>query len=95
MFSIKGRLPIRCELQPLTDKDFVRILVDTKFNLLMQQKALLATEGVLLEFTDDAVKEIAKIAYELNTGKLRKNIYQIRLDTTYIFCFFNFFNAHT
>lgn len=69
---VQGRLPIRAELQPLTALDFQRILRDTKYNLLIQQCQLLATEGVMLEFTDDAVDEIAEAAYQLNTGMHRE-----------------------
>eukprot|EP00921_Rhytidocystis_pertsovi_P013513 GHVQ01021860.1.p1 GENE.GHVQ01021860.1~~GHVQ01021860.1.p1 ORF type:complete len:279 (+),score=58.81 GHVQ01021860.1:70-837(+) len=68
MPELQGRLPIRCELKPLSQEEFVKILTDTKYNLLMQQTALLATEKVDLKFTDDAVTEIAKTAYELNTA---------------------------
>eukprot|EP00922_Rhytidocystis_sp_ex-Travisia-forbesii_P060998 GHVS01090475.1.p1 GENE.GHVS01090475.1~~GHVS01090475.1.p1 ORF type:complete len:303 (+),score=57.22 GHVS01090475.1:699-1607(+) len=67
MPELQGRLPIRCELKPLTQEDFVRILKETRYNLLMQQQALLATEKVRLKFTEDAIVEIARIAHQLNT----------------------------
>jgi len=67
MPELQGRLPIRCELKPLTEADFIKILKETRYNLLMQQEALLATEGVSLKFSDDGINEIAKIAHTLNT----------------------------
>lgn len=70
LFLFQGRLPIRAELQPLTSSDFKCILRETKFNLLIQQCELLKTEGVTLEFSDDAIDEIAEAAYQLNTGDL-------------------------
>ena len=66
--ELQGRLPVRVELKTLTEADFVRILTDTKFNLLMQQQRLLETEGVQLTFTDDAVAEIASLAARVNTS---------------------------
>lgn len=64
--ELQGRLPIRVELRALTQEDFKRILIETDACLIRQYKALIATEGVNLEFTDDAVDEIAKIAFEVN-----------------------------
>ena len=64
--ELQGRLPIRVELRALTEEDFKRILTDTEASLLIQYKALMETEGVTLEFEDDAVDEIARIAFEVN-----------------------------
>jgi ATP-dependent HslUV protease ATP-binding subunit HslU len=65
--ELQGRLPIRVELQPLTAADFRKILTDTQASLIRQYKALMDTEGLTLEFTDEAVDEIAKLAAEINT----------------------------
>jgi ATP-dependent HslUV protease ATP-binding subunit HslU len=64
--ELQGRLPIRVELQPLTQADLVRILVEPEASLVKQYKALLATEGVALEFTDDGVAELARLAHDVN-----------------------------
>lgn len=64
--ELQGRLPIRVELRALTEEDFVRILTETDNCLIKQYCALLATEGVDLNFTDDAIHEIARIAFEVN-----------------------------
>lgn len=64
--EIQGRFPIRVELSALTQKDFERILVEPKNSLIYQYKALLATEGVEMNFTSDGISEIARIAYEVN-----------------------------
>ena len=64
--ELQGRLPIRVELRALTESDFVRILTETENSLIRQYKALIGTEGVELDFTDDAINEIARIAYEVN-----------------------------
>ena len=64
--ELQGRLPIRVELQPLTESDFVAILTDTDNALTRQYTALMATEGVSVEFTNDGIAEIAKIAAEVN-----------------------------
>ena len=64
--ELQGRFPIRVELKPLTEADFVRILHGAANALLRQYTALVATEGVKLEFTEDAVREIARIAAEVN-----------------------------
>jgi len=77
--ELQGRLPIRVELDSLTAKDFVRILREPKDALVTQYQALLAVEGVTLEFTDDAIEEIAEIAYELN--QTTENIGARRLST--------------
>ncbi len=64
--ELQGRLPIRVELRALTQEDFKRILVETDACLIKQYKALIGTEGVTLEFTDDAIDEIARLAFEVN-----------------------------
>lgn len=77
--ELQGRLPIRVELQSLTEEDFVRILAETRANLVAQYKALLATEEVTLEVTEDAVREVAKIAAQVNESV--ENIGARRLQT--------------
>lgn len=64
--ELQGRLPNRVELKPLTEDDFIRILVEPEASLITQYKALMATEDLTLDFTEGAVKEIAKIAAEVN-----------------------------
>jgi len=64
--ELQGRFPIRVELNPLTERDFVRILREPKNALLRQYQALVAAEGVSLEFTDAAIEEIARIAAQVN-----------------------------
>jgi ATP-dependent HslUV protease ATP-binding subunit HslU len=64
--ELQGRFPIREELNPLTQEDFVRILMEPKNALIKQYQALLATEGITLDVTDDAVEEIASIAEYIN-----------------------------
>lgn len=64
--ELQGRFPIRVELSPLTKEDFVRILTETENALIKQYKALLATEGVEVEFTPEAIEEIAAIAEKVN-----------------------------
>ena len=64
--ELQGRLPIRVELNPLTRSDLERILVEPEASLVKQYVALLATEGVTIEFTDGAVAEIARLAAEIN-----------------------------
>ena len=65
--ELQGRLPIRVELKGLTEADFVAILSDTKASLPLQYKALIATEGVGIEFTEDGIAAIARIAAEVNS----------------------------
>jgi ATP-dependent HslUV protease ATP-binding subunit HslU len=77
--ELQGRLPIRVELHALTHEDFVRILSETKANLVEQYAALLATEDVTLEFTDDAIDAIARIAADVNESL--ENIGARRLQT--------------
>ncbi|MCX8106875.1 MAG: ATP-dependent protease ATPase subunit HslU [Ignavibacterium album] len=64
--ELQGRFPIRVELNSLSEDDFVQILTKPENALLKQYNALLETEGVSLEFTDDAIREIARIATEVN-----------------------------
>jgi len=65
--ELQGRLPIRVELKPLDQADFKRILVEPEASLIKQYKALMATEGVTLDFTDQAIDEIARLSAEINT----------------------------
>lgn len=64
--ELQGRLPIRVELRPLTEEDFRRILTEPDYSLIKQYEALLLTEGVTVEFTEDGIIEIAKISAHLN-----------------------------
>ncbi len=77
--ELQGRLPIRVELNSLTEDDFKRILTDTEASLIKQYVALMRTEGVELEFSDDAVAAIARIAAKVN-GSV-ENIGARRLQT--------------
>jgi ATP-dependent HslUV protease ATP-binding subunit HslU len=77
--ELQGRFPIRVELAPLTEADFVRILREPKNALLRQYQALVSTEGVTLNFTDSGVAEIARIAAEVNSRM--ENIGARRLHT--------------
>ncbi|SLN24381.1 ATP-dependent protease ATPase subunit HslU [Pseudoruegeria aquimaris] len=64
--ELQGRLPIRVELRALTEEDFVRILTETDNALTRQYKALMQTEEVVVEFTDDGIAALAAIAAEVN-----------------------------
>jgi len=64
--ELQGRLPIRVVLHDLTEKDMYRILTEPESHLIKQHRALLQTELVDLRFTDEAIKEIAKVASEVN-----------------------------
>ncbi|MEZ5653287.1 MAG: ATP-dependent protease ATPase subunit HslU [Burkholderiaceae bacterium] len=64
--ELQGRLPIRVEMDSLSTDDFVRILTDTDASLTKQYTALLATEGIALEFTDDGVRRMAELAFDVN-----------------------------
>jgi ATP-dependent HslUV protease ATP-binding subunit HslU len=77
--ELQGRLPIRVELQPLSRDDFRRILTEPEASLIKQYVALLATEGVTLTFTDDAVDAIADVAVAVNSSV--ENIGARRLQT--------------
>jgi ATP-dependent HslUV protease ATP-binding subunit HslU len=77
--ELQGRFPIRVELESLTHDDLVRILTEPKSALLGQYQALLATEGLDLEFTDEAVREMARFAMEVNQAT--ENIGARRLAT--------------
>ena len=66
MPELQGRFPIRVELKDLTAAEFVRILTEPDNALLKQQAAMLATEGVEVEFADDGIRAIAEIAYRIN-----------------------------
>jgi ATP-dependent HslUV protease ATP-binding subunit HslU len=77
--ELQGRFPIRVELQALSVADFEAILGGTQANLIRQYQALLATEGVTLDITPDAVHRLAEIAYEVN--ERTENIGARRLST--------------
>ncbi|CAM5569045.1 Clp protease [Bacillus safensis FO-36b] [Bacillus safensis subsp. safensis] len=64
--ELQGRFPIRVELDKLSIEDFVKILTEPDNALLKQYKALLETEGISLEFSDDAIHKIAEVAYHVN-----------------------------
>jgi len=66
--ELQGRLPIRVELQALTKSDFIQILSDTEASLIKQYVALMATEGVTLEFTKNAIDAIAEAAVTVNSN---------------------------
>jgi ATP-dependent HslUV protease ATP-binding subunit HslU len=77
--ELQGRLPIRVELKPLTRDDFKRILTETEASLIKQSVALLATEGVTLDFTPDAIDALADMAVAVNSSL--ENIGARRLQT--------------
>src|SRR5690242_16741810 len=77
--ELQGRLPIRVELKALTEEDFVAILSDTRANLVEQYKALIGTEKVTLEVTPEAIREVARIAAQVNESV--ENIGARRLQT--------------
>jgi ATP-dependent HslUV protease ATP-binding subunit HslU len=77
--ELQGRLPIRVELKPLTREDFKRILTEPEASLIKQYVALIATEGVTLEFTPDSIEAIADIAVSVNSTV--ENIGARRLQT--------------
>jgi ATP-dependent HslUV protease ATP-binding subunit HslU len=77
--ELQGRLPIRVELKALTTDDFVRILTEPDESLTEQYAALLGTEGVKLQFTDDGIRRIAEIAWQVN--ERTENIGARRLHT--------------
>ena len=77
--ELQGRLPIRVELKALTEEDFVRILSDTRASLTEQYRALLATESVTIDFTEDGISALARIAAEVNESL--ENIGARRLQT--------------
>ena len=77
--ELQGRFPIRVELEALTVDDLKRILVQPKNSLIKQYQALLSTEGIELEFTDDAIDKLAEMTELLN--KQTENIGARRLHT--------------
>jgi ATP-dependent HslUV protease ATP-binding subunit HslU len=77
--ELQGRFPIRVELKSLTEDDFVRILTEPKNALTRQYTALMETEGIQLDFADDAVREIARFATQVNESS--ENIGARRLHT--------------
>ncbi|WP_268647919.1 AAA family ATPase, partial [Escherichia coli] len=77
--ELQGRFPIRVELGALSKGDFVRILTEPKAALTKQYEALLATEGVKVSFTADAIERLAEIAFQVN--ERQENIGARRLHT--------------
>ncbi|HKD86548.1 MAG TPA: ATP-dependent protease ATPase subunit HslU [Terriglobales bacterium] len=77
--ELQGRFPIRVELQSLTVEDFIKILTEPKSSLTKQYTALLDTEGLKLEFTPEALQEVANFAFRVNEGT--ENIGARRLHT--------------
>ncbi|MCL2891870.1 HslU--HslV peptidase ATPase subunit [Brenneria tiliae] len=77
--ELQGRLPIRVELQALTTEDFERILTEPSASLTEQYKALMATEGVIIEFSADGIRRIAEAAWQVN--ERTENIGARRLHT--------------
>ncbi len=77
--ELQGRLPIRVELQALTTEDFKRILTEPNASLTTQYKALMATEGLNIEFTSCGIDKIAQIAFQVN--EKTENIGSRRLHT--------------
>jgi ATP-dependent HslUV protease ATP-binding subunit HslU len=77
--ELQGRLPIRVELKPLTRDDFRRILTEPEASLIKQYVALMATEGVTLEFSEDAIDAVADVAVAVNSSV--ENIGARRLQT--------------
>ncbi len=77
--ELQGRFPIRVELKPLTEADFIRILKEPKNALIKQYVALMETEGVKLNFTDDAIEALASLAAKVN--ETNENIGARRLHT--------------
>jgi len=77
--ELQGRLPIRVELKPLTREDFRRILTEPEASLIKQYVALMATEGVTLDFSADGVDALADIAAQVNSSV--ENIGARRLQT--------------
>jgi ATP-dependent HslUV protease ATP-binding subunit HslU len=77
--ELQGRLPIRVELKDLSQQDLVRILKEPESSLLKQHTALMATEGIALEFTENGISEIARVAAVAN--KEVENIGARRLHT--------------
>ena len=77
--ELQGRFPIRVELNPLGEEDFFRILTEPQNALIKQYQALMETEGIELSFTEDAIREMAHIAAEVN--RKTENIGARRLHT--------------
>jgi ATP-dependent HslUV protease ATP-binding subunit HslU len=77
--ELQGRFPIRVELESLTMEDFIKILTEPKSSLVKQYMALLETEGIKLEFTREALEEVARFAFRVNEGT--ENIGARRLHT--------------
>lgn len=98
--ELQGRFPIRVELDNLTKEDFVRILGEPKNALSKQYQALFEAENVSLEFTEDAILEIAQTAFEINTeveniGARRLHTVMSRLLNQYLFDVPDLIDAHS
>ena len=65
--ELQGRFPIRVQLKPLTEEDFTRILTEPESSLIKQYSALMAVENIQLKFSDDGIKQVAKVAYKINS----------------------------
>jgi len=65
--ELQGRFPIRVQLKPLTEEDFTRILTEPESSLIKQYKALMAVEKIKLNFSEDGIKQVAKVAYKINS----------------------------
>ena len=77
--ELQGRFPIRVELKPLTEKDFVRIMTEPENALTKQYAALVSADGASLDFTEEGIREIARIAAQVN--ERMENIGARRLHT--------------
>jgi ATP-dependent HslUV protease ATP-binding subunit HslU len=77
--ELQGRFPIRVELESLSVEDFKRILTEPQSSLIKQYSALLETEGIKVEFTENAIDELAQVAFEVNSNT--ENIGARRLHT--------------
>jgi len=77
--ELQGRFPIRVELKPLTERDFVRIMTEPENALTKQYAALVVADGAALDFTDEGIREIARIAAQVN--ERMENIGARRLHT--------------
>src|SRR3546814_8406828 len=85
--ELQGRFPIRVELDSLTAQDFVRILCDTDASLTKQYKALLGTEDVVLDFTDEGIQRLAELAFDVNRSEEHTSELQYLMRISYaVFC---------
>lgn len=82
--ELQGRLPIRVELKSLSVEDFEAILTQTHASLVKQYQALLATEGVTLEFAPEAITRLARIAFEVSFDATRLGGKTVTIDAAYV-----------